>query len=90
MQVTKALRKTKLPIRDKSHYPYEKTLVVDGMVCKNCSARVENALNSIDGVWAEADVSSGRVTVRMKREIEDKVLKKTVNDIGAYTVMKVE
>jgi len=44
----------------------------------------------LDGVWAEADVSSGRVTVRMKREIEDKVLKKTVNDIGAYTVMKVE
>ena len=27
---------------------------------------------------------------RMKREIEDKVLKKTVNGIGAYTVMKVE
>ena len=26
----------------------------------------------------------------MKREIEDKVLKKTVNDIGAYTVMKAE
>lgn len=60
------------------------------MVCKNCSARVENALNSIDGVWAEADASSGRVTVRMKREIDDKVLKKAVNDIGAYTVMKSE
>ena len=41
-------------------------------------------------MWAEADVSSGRVTVRMKNEIEDKVLKKTVNGIGAYTVMKVE
>jgi copper chaperone len=41
-------------------------------------------------VWAEADVSSGRVTVRMKNEIEEKLLKKAVNDIGAYTVMKVE
>ena len=70
VQVTKALRKRRSADKDKSHYPYEKTLVVDGMVCKNCSARVENALNSIDGVWAEADVSSGRVTVRMKREIE--------------------
>lgn len=85
-----SVKKNKVADKDKSHYPYEKTLVVDGMVCKNCSARVENALNSIDGVWAEADVSSGRVTVRMKREIEDKVLKKTVNDIGAYTVMKME
>ena len=78
-----SVKKNKVADKDKSHYPYEKTLVVDGMVCKNCSAR-------LDGVWAEADVSSGRVTVRMKREIEDKVLKKTVNDIGAYTVMKVE
>ena len=85
-----SVKKNKVADKDKSHYPYEKTLVVDGMVCKNCSARVENALNSIDGVWAEADVSSGRVTVRMKREIEDKVLKKAVNDIGAYTVMKAE
>lgn len=85
-----SVKKNKVADKDKSHYLYEKILVVDGMVCKNCSARVENALNSIDGVWAEADVSSGRVTVRMKREIEDKVLKKTVNDIGAYTVMKVE
>lgn len=85
-----SVKKNKVADKDKSHYPYEKTFVVDGMVCKNCSARVENALNSIDGVWAEADVSSGRVTVRMKREIEDKVLKKTVNDIGAYTVMKAE
>lgn len=84
------VKKNKVADKDKSHYLYEKTLVVDGMVCKNCSARVENALNSIDGVWAEADVSSGRVTVRMKREIEDKVLKKTVNGIGSYTVMKVE
>ena len=90
MQVHESVKKNKVADKDKSHYPYEKTLVVDGMVCKNCSARVENALNSIDGVWAEADVSSGRVTVRMKREIEDKVLKKTVNDIGAYTVMKAE
>ena len=58
-----SVKKNKVADKDKSHYPYEKTLVVDGMVCKNCSARVENALNSIDGVWAEADVSSGRVTV---------------------------
>ena len=85
-----SIKKNKVTDKDKSRYPYKKTLVVDGMVCKNCSTRVENALNSLDGVWADADVSSGKVTVRMKNEIGDKVLKKTVNDIGAYTVMKVE
>ena len=36
-----SVKKNKVADKDKSHYPYEKTLVVDGMVCKNCSARVE-------------------------------------------------
>ena len=47
-----SVKKNKVADKDKSHYPYEKTLVVDGMVCKNCSARVENALNSIGRFFA--------------------------------------
>ena len=33
-----SVKKNKVADKDKSHYPYEKTLVVDGMVCKNCSS----------------------------------------------------
>ena len=36
--------------------PYTAVLQVDGMTCSNCVRRVENALNRLDGVWAEADL----------------------------------
>ena len=69
---------------------YKTVLTVDGMVCSNCSARVENALNELEGVWATADVSAKTVTVLMKALLDEKLLRSTVNELGAYTVMKVE
>jgi copper chaperone CopZ len=84
------IKKNKVTDKDKSNYPYLLTIVVDGMVCQNCQARVENALNELDGVWATANVSDGKVTIRMKKEIDEQILRKTVNNLGSYTVMKVE
>ena len=76
--------------RDKSHYPYLVLMRVDGMVCGNCAARIENALNGLDGVWAHADVAGQTVTVRMKRFLAEDLLRNTVNCIGGYTVLSVE
>ena len=78
-------------VKDKevSHYPYHKRMSVSGMICGNCTKRVENALNSIDGVWAAADVSTKNVDVRMKNNLEDSVLKQAVRNAG-YTVEAVE
>lgn len=84
------VKRVRVADRDKSHYPYSAVLTVDGMVCGNCAARVENALNALDGVWASADVEHGTVTVRMKQAQEERLLRSTVNQIGGYTVMKVE
>lgn len=83
------VKRSRVSDRDKSHYPYSVELAVDGMVCGNCAARVENALNALDGVWASADVEHGSVTVRMKQQLEEKLLRDTVNHIGGYTVMRV-
>ena len=83
------VKKNKVQDKNKEHYPYTVTLNVDGMTCQNCSARVENALNGIEGVWAHADVSTGKVMVRMKEEVGEDILRRTVNDIGGYTVMSV-
>ena len=59
-----APKRVKVRDRDKRHYPYVLEVTVDGMVCANCARRVENALNSLDGVWARVeDVGSGRATV---------------------------
>ena len=82
------LKKVPVQDRDRSHYPYLMCFTVDGMVCGNCASRVENALNSIDGVWAEADVSGKKVTIRMKTQIPAQILRDTVNQIGGYTVLQ--
>lgn len=84
------VKRVRVTDRDKSHYPYSVVLTVDGMVCGNCAARVENALNELEGVWASADVEHGTVMVRMKQSLEEQLLRSTVNQIGGYTVMKVE
>lgn len=84
------VKRVRVADRDKSHYPYSVVLTVDGMVCGNCAARVENALNALEGVWASADVEHGTVMVRMKQSLEEQLLRSTVNQIGGYTVMKVE
>lgn len=83
------VKRVRVTDRDKSHYPFSAVLTVDGMVCGNCAARVENALNELEGVWASADVEHGTVTVRMKQQLEERLLRDTVNHIGGYTVMKV-
>ncbi len=83
------VKRVRVTDRDKSHYPFSAVLTVDGMVCGNCAARVENALNELEGVWASADVEHGTVIVRMKQQLEERLLRDTVNHIGGYTVMKV-
>jgi len=79
----------KVSDKNKAHYPHEAVLDVDGMTCSHCAARVENALNSRDRVWAKIDLSQKTADVRMKTKLEDSTLRKAVNDLGPYTVMKI-
>ncbi len=76
--------------KNKSHYPHEALLTIDGMVCSSCARRVENALNQLEGVWATVDVSAKQAKVRMKEPVAEQTLRDTVNHIGAYTVMSVQ
>ncbi|MFR6379321.1 MAG: heavy-metal-associated domain-containing protein [Evtepia sp.] len=62
-----AEKKVKVADKNKDHYPYEVTLTIDGMTCSNCSRRVENALNSLDGVWAKVDLGERKADVRLKQ-----------------------
>ncbi len=72
--------------KDKSHYPYKYILAVDGMHCSNCTRHVENALNSIDGLWATASLEKKSVTVLSKIELESSDLESEVREAG-YTVL---
>ena len=58
------------------------------MMCPACETRIENTLNVIDGVWAKASSSDGRVEVLMKTPVDEEVFRKAVNESGVYTLMK--
>lgn len=76
--------------RDPDHYPYKAVLTIDGMVCGSCVARVENALNSIEGLWAKVDLTQKQAVIRMKHEVRDNDLRSAVNSLRVYTVIKIE
>ena len=80
---------TKIRVRDKnkSHYPYIYTLHVDGMHCSNCVRHVENALNSMEGVWAKVNLENKTVLVRSKNQLQEEELRRPVSDAG-YTVIE--
>lgn len=74
--------------RDPRHYPYEKILTVDGMTCRNCAARVQNALNSLDGVYSRVNLGEKQAVVRLKADLPDALLRRAVAGAG-YTVTAV-
>lgn len=72
---------------DRSHYPYEVDLTVDGMMCKGCETKVSNALNQLCGVYAAADYSAGIVKVLLKEKKDESELVNAVNGIVPYVVL---
>ncbi|AYB00541.1 heavy-metal-associated domain-containing protein [Lachnoanaerobaculum umeaense] len=82
-----AIKSVKIKDRDKSHYPYEVKLAIDGMSCGNCVRNVENALNSLDGTWASVSLEDNMATVLLKNPPDIEKLSKAVDDAG-YMVLK--
>ena len=62
---------------------------ITGMSCAACASHVENALNGLEGVWAQVDLEKGEALVRMKQEYGNNELKQAVKDAG-YVVYKIE
>ena len=53
---------------DESHYPLKYYVSVDGMMCSNCAARVENAINKSGDNWAHVNLGRKRAEVLSKTE----------------------
>ena len=73
---------------DISHYPYSYTLEIDGMTCKNCAARIENAFNATGSFYAKVNLDKKTAFVHAKEETPEEVLRKTVVKMG-YSVKSV-
>ena len=77
-------------VKKKEQNPMEKTMMIDGMMCMHCEARVKKILEAIDGVTS-ADVSheENRAVVHLEKEVSNEALKKCVEDEG-YTVKEIK
>jgi copper ion binding protein len=67
----------------------EKTLQIKGMSCGHCSARVEKALNAIDGVQAEVSLESNSAKLTLTKDVSDETLKTAIDNVG-YEVTEVK
>jgi P-type Cu+ transporter len=67
----------------------EKTLIIKGMSCGHCSARVEKALNAIEGVEAKVDLESNSAALKLTQDVSDETLKTAIDNVG-YEVVEVK
>ncbi|MDO4481305.1 MAG: heavy metal translocating P-type ATPase [Bacillota bacterium] len=59
----------------------EKTMKIEGMMCRHCEARVKKTLESLECVEkAEVSYEEGKAVVELKKAVEDSVLKQAVED----------
>ncbi len=65
---------------DESHYPYMYVIGIEGMHCSNCARSVENALNSMDGIWAGVELGRNRAVVRAKQEMTESDFTEALKD----------
>lgn len=82
--------KVKYKSKKKEKEKMEKTLKIEGMMCKHCQMHTQKALEAVEGVLS-ADVSfeTGRAIVKLEKEVADEVLKKAVEEEG-YKVIDVK
>ena len=65
-----------------------KIIDIEGMRCENCHRRVQNALNSIEGVNAKVNGHKKKAVIKMDRVIDDSEIKRAVTSMG-YSVTSV-
>ena len=66
----------------------ELTMTIQGMHCENCQARVENALNRLDGVVCRVNLRKKTACVAYSREPDREQLKQIVEKLG-YQVAEI-
>ncbi len=71
-------------VKDKNpdNYKFSVRVDIEGMSCKHCAKRIEDALNSEDGVWAAVDLKNNCATILMKEDIGKKRIKQLIEREG--------
>ena len=64
----------------------EKKMMIEGMSCGHCSARVEKALNALEGVSAKVDLEAKCAAISTQGNVSDEQLTAAVVDAGYEVV----
>jgi copper ion binding protein len=68
----------------------QKTLKIQGMMCKHCVGRVEKALLAVDGVSTVAvDLENGSAEIYLTSHVADEAIAKAIVDAG-YEVLEIK
>lgn len=60
-----------------------KTIFIEGMSCGHCSKRIEEALKTLKDVKSvNVSLEEKKAEIILKNEIDDEILKSTIEDIG--------
>ncbi|WP_291134930.1 heavy metal translocating P-type ATPase [Flavobacterium sp. UBA7663] len=62
------------------------TYNITGMTCDGCRAKVEKALNTIDGVEAKVSLNPPIATITMEKHIPTEQLQQALTAVGKYTI----
>lgn len=84
----KKARRVRVTDTDEANYPYTTDVPVGGMTCEKCVAAVENALNSIDGVWARVSLAEKNAHVLSKQPLDMERAKDVLRDAGYYVMQR--
>ena len=66
----------------------KRIVIIEGMTCEHCQARVESKLNALDGVSARVNLKRKTAVVSMEKEVEDEEIKKAIENAG-YEVIEI-
>ena len=67
---------------EKGDSKMKKTIEIEGMMCAHCSAHVEKALNSLEGVQATVNLEAKNAVAEVPESVTDAMLKQAVADAG--------
>lgn len=75
---------------EKESVGMKRTMMIEGMMCGHCEARVKKCLEALDGVEsAEVSHEKGTAVVTLSAEVADEVLKKAVEEQD-YVVKEIQ
>lgn len=74
--------------KEKGDFRMKKTMIIEGMMCGHCKARVEKILNELEGIKALVNLEEKFAEIEMTKEYSNDELKKIVEEAG-YQVLEV-